>query len=163
MPIVLPPDKASEPNLGKHVTILIAEDDDDDFMLAEDALRDGRIVNRLERVVDGVELLAYLRGQGEYADRRAHPYPSLLLLDLNMPRLDGREALEQIKADPALRSLPVVVMTTSRDEEDVVKSYDSGVSSFIRKPVTFEQFVHMVKVFGRYWLEVVELPPSRGA
>jgi two-component system response regulator len=162
LPIAHRTDSQPEPNRRKQVTILIAEDDDDDFLLAEDALRDGRIVNRLERVSDGQQLLDYLRGENGFADRDQFPFPSLLLLDLNMPKLDGREALAAIKGDPDLRALPVVVMTTSRDEEDVMRSYDMGVSSFIRKPVTFEQFVNVVKVFGQYWLEVVELPPTRG-
>ncbi len=155
------------------VRILLAEDDDDDFLLTQQALQDNQVINGLERVVDGVELLAFLRRQGKYADRHrgeqggpqdascaswGPEQPSLILLDLNMPRMDGREALRQIKSDPSLRRLPVVVLTTSRAEEDVVRSYELGVNSFITKPVTFPGLVNAMKVLGHYWFEIVELP-----
>ena len=140
------------------ITILLADDDEDDRLMTRDALRDARLHNDLRMVIDGVELLAYLRREGPYADPDASPRPGMILLDLNMPRMDGREALAAIKQDPALRSIPVVVLTTSKAEEDVLRSYDLGVNSFITKPVTFLGLVEVMKVFSRYWLEIVDLP-----
>jgi CheY-like chemotaxis protein len=139
------------------VRILLAEDDDDDYMLTTQALKENRLINTVHRVHDGVELLEYLYHQGEYADAET-PSPSLILLDLNMPRKDGREALREIKNSDRLRRLPVVVLTTSRAQEDIVRSYELGVNSFITKPVSFHGLVEAVKVLGRYWFEVVELP-----
>jgi CheY-like chemotaxis protein len=140
------------------VHILLAEDDDDDYLLTEQALQENHVINGLHRVVDGVELMEFLRREGQYADRRCNGHPALILLDLNMPRKDGREALREIKSDPSLRSLPVVVLTTSRAEEDILRSYDLGVNSFITKPVSFPGLVNAMKVLGRYWFEIVELP-----
>lgn len=142
------------------VRILLAEDDDDDYLLTTQALQEHRLINTVHRVHDGVELLEYLHRQGDYAKPDSAPQPSLILLDLNMPRKDGREALREIKADPKLRRLPVVVLTTSRAQEDIVRSYDLGVNSFISKPVGFHGLVDAVKVLGRYWFEVVELPEA---
>lgn len=144
---------------SRPVTILMAEDDPDDRLMTEQALRQNRLVNDLRFVEDGQELMSYLRREGSYRDapQRA-PRPGLILLDLNMPRKDGREALKEIKADPDLRRIPVLVLTTSRAEEDVVRSYDLGVNSFITKPVSFEALVEVMKVIGFYWLEIVELP-----
>lgn len=147
----------------KPSTILIAEDDDDDFLLTEQALREARLLNPLQRVVDGQQLMDYLQRQGPYRDRNIYPRPSLILLDLNMPRKDGREALREIKVNESLRQLPVVVLTTSKAEEDIVRSYDLGVNSFIIKPVTFGGLVEAVKVLGRYWFELVKLPPQSEA
>jgi CheY-like chemotaxis protein len=144
---------------GKAITILLADDDEDDRLMTRDALRDARLHNDLRFVVDGVDLMDYLRRGGRYAEGE-HPRPDLILLDLNMPRKDGREALAEIKGDPALRSIPVVVLTTSKAEEDLVRTYDLGVNSFITKPVTFLGLVEVMKVFKRYWLEIVELPPD---
>jgi CheY-like chemotaxis protein len=140
------------------ITILLADDDPDDRMLARDALDESRLANDLHEVLDGEELLEYLRRQGRYADPASAPRPGLILLDLNMPRKDGREALREIKADPDLRSIPVVVLTTSQAEEDIYRTYDLGVSSFITKPVSFEGLVAVMKALGRYWFEIVELP-----
>lgn len=142
------------------VRILLAEDDDDDFLLTAQALKEHRLINAVVRVRDGVELLDYLHHQGDYSAPESAPSPSLILLDLNMPRKDGREALREIKADPKLRRLPVVVLTTSCAQEDVVRSYDLGVNSFISKPVGFHGLVDAVKVLGRYWFEIVELPEA---
>jgi len=144
----------------KPITILMAEDDPDDRMLVEMALREARLTNDLRFVGDGEELLDYLHRRGQYAgpDVDTAPRPGLLLLDLNMPRKDGREALTEIKADPTLRRIPVVVLTTSQAEEDILKSYDLGVSGFVTKPVTFEGLVNVVRIIGNYWLEIVELP-----
>ncbi|MCA9693772.1 MAG: response regulator [Myxococcales bacterium] len=142
----------------RSITILIADDDPEDRMLAEDALKESRLVNDMKFVQDGEELLNYLRRQGKYADLDVSPRPGLILLDLNMPRMDGREALKEIKSDPELRRIPVIVLTTSKAEEDVYRSYDLGVNSFIVKPVTFDSLVEIMKVLGRYWFEIVDIP-----
>ncbi len=141
-----------------HFTILFAEDDDDDFMLARDALRESHVLNGIYRVTNGEELLDFLRHRGAYTNPLTAPRPGIILLDLNMPRMDGREALTIIKGDPSLRRIPVVVLTTSRVEADILQSYDLGVSSFIQKPVTFEQLCQVIRVFKQYWFEIVELP-----
>ena len=143
------------------VTILMADDDEDDRLLARDALTESRVLNDFHCVADGIELMKYLRREGLYKDEELYPTPSLILLDLNMPRLDGRGALIQIKADPALRSIPVIVLTTSRAEEDMIRAYDLGAASYITKPVTFEKLVDLMRSLGRYWVEFVELPNRR--
>ena len=127
-------------------------------MLVEDALADSRLANDLYFVEDGEELLDFLFRRGKYRDPEAAPRPGLILLDLNMPRKDGREALQEIKADPVLRRIPVVVLTTSKAEADICRSYDLGASSFIVKPVSFEGLVEVMRALGRYWFEIVELP-----
>jgi CheY-like chemotaxis protein len=142
----------------KPITILLADDDPDDRRLTQDAFDESRLANDLRFVEDGQELLDYLRRDGRFRDAGAAPRPGLILLDLNMPRMDGREALQAIKADPRFRSIPIVVLTTSKSEEDVLRSYDLGVNSFISKPVSFEGLVEVVRVLGRYWFEIVELP-----
>ena len=142
------------------ITILVADDDEDDRLMTRDALRDARLHNDLRFVVDGVDLLDFLRRRNGYEDA---PRPGLILLDLNMPRKDGREALAEIKADSELRSIPIVVLTTSKAEEDLIRTYDLGVNSFITKPVTFLGLVEVMKVFTRYWLEIVDLPPTASA
>lgn len=141
-----------------HAPILMAEDDDDDFYLTRAAFEKASVANPLVRVRDGVELLEYLRGRGEWSEPGSAPEPVLVLLDLNMPRKDGREALCEIRNDPDLGPIPVVVLTTSQAEEDVLRSYELGVNTFIRKPVTFRGLVRAVKVMGEYWLEIAELP-----
>ena len=138
--------------------IVIAEDDADDRLLIEDALRENRLRNPVTFVEDGEELLDRLRCQGKFNDRVNHPLPGLILLDLNMPRMDGREALSLIKKDPQLRLIPVVVLTTSKAEEDIVKTYGLGVNSFISKPVTFDGLVNIVKALNQYWIEIVQIP-----
>ena len=149
------------PDGGKPITILLADDDEDDRLMTRDALRDARLHNDLRFVVDGVDLMDYLHRRGRHADPRDSPRPGMILLDLNMPRMDGREALAAIKEDPGLRSIPVVVLTTSKAEEDLVRTYDLGVNSFITKPVTFLGLVEVMKVFKQYWIEIVDLPPGR--
>jgi len=141
------------------ITIVIADDDLEDCMLIQDAMQEGHLANNLRFVHDGEELLAYLRHEGQYSDPGSSPRPGLILLDLNMPRKDGREALREIKADACLHKIPVVVLTTSQAEEDICRSYDLGVNSYITKPVTFTSMVEMMVTLGRYWFEVVELPP----
>jgi two-component system, response regulator len=148
------------PDNGRAITILLADDDEDDRLMTRDALRDARLHNELRFVVDGVDLMEYLRHEGRYGNGADAPRPGLILLDLNMPRMDGREALREIKRDADLRSIPVVVLTTSKAEEDIVRTYDLGVNSFITKPVTFLGLVEVMKVFSRYWLEIVDLPPT---
>jgi len=147
-------------SMGNPIVILLADDDEDDRLLARDALVESRLANELRMVGDGVELLEYLRREGSYADAEDSPRPGVILLDLNMPRMDGREALEAIKGDPDLRRIPVVVMTTSQAEEDVVRSYDMGASSFITKPITFDGLVAVMRGLGTYWIEIVQLPPQ---
>ena len=144
--------------LVRPFTILMADDDEDDRLLATEALAESRLSNELRCVEDGVELMDYLYRRGQYAPPASAPRPGLILLDLNMPRKDGREALREIKGDPSLRSIPVVVLTTSRADEDIVRSYDLGANSYIPKPVTFEGLVEVVRALGRYWIEIVELP-----
>lgn len=141
------------------ILILLAEDDDDDFELCAEAFEEFHLLNRVHRVTNGEELLDYLLQRGKFTDPAEAPHPSLILLDLNMPRKDGREALAEIKAHPKLRRIPVVVLTTSKAEEDILQSYNLGVSSFIRKPVTFEGLCEVVKAINHYWFEIVELPP----
>jgi CheY-like chemotaxis protein len=145
------------------LTILIADDDEEDREMARDAMRDAHLANPIECVVDGQELMDYLRHEGRYADPQVpSPRPAIILLDPNMPKKDGREALAEIKADPALRSIPVVVLTTSKDEEDIVRSYDLGVNSFITKPVTFAGLVDVMRGWSQYWFEITELPATDG-
>ena len=146
---------------GRPIVILLADDDEEDRMLAADAMRESRVANDLRFVEDGEELLDYLYKRGSYAGQDAAPTPGLILLDLNMPRKDGREALREIKADPDLRRIPVVVLTTSKAEEDIYRTYDLGANSFITKPVSFEGLVNVMRDIGRYWIEIVELPPDR--
>lgn len=141
------------------LNILMADDDEDDRLLAKEALHESRVLNQVNFVEDGVELLAYLKGDGAFSDRSEYPMPGLILLDLNMPKKDGREALREIKADPALRRIPVVILTTSKAEEDMLKGYDMGAASYITKPVTFEALVELMRTLGKYWVEIVELPP----
>ncbi len=140
------------------VTILMADDDEDDCMLAHEALAESRLANDLHFVPDGEELMDYLYQRGKYVDPSISPRPGLILLDLNMPKKDGREALQEIKSDPQLKHIPIVVLTTSKAEEDIYRSYDLGANSFITKPVTFSALVEVMKTIGKYWFEIVELP-----
>jgi CheY-like chemotaxis protein len=140
----------------------MADDDEEDRELTREALTDARLANLMRFVVDGQELMDYLRRQGAYADGADAPEPGIILLDLNMPKKDGREALAEIKSDPALRHIPVVVLTTSKAEEDIFRTYGLGVNSFITKPVTFAGLVEVIRAWSRYWFEIVELPVSRG-
>ncbi|MCI0840408.1 MAG: response regulator [Chloroflexi bacterium] len=142
----------------KTITILMADDDEDDRMFAQDALVEARLANHIDFVEDGEELMDYLRHHGKYDNGNGPTRPGLILLDLNMPRKDGREALKEIKADPKLRQIPVVVLTTSKAQEDIFRTYDLGVSSFITKPVSFEGLVDIMKTLSKYWFEIVTLP-----
>ncbi len=139
--------------------ILVAEDDEDDRLLALDALRDAQAPENVYFAIDGQDLLDYLRHEGRYADGSIDsPRPEIILLDLNMPRKDGREALAEIKADTSLRQIPIVVLSTSRDRDDVFRSYDLGVNSFISKPNTFAGLVDLLRTWTRYWFDITELP-----
>lgn len=146
---------------GDPIIILMADDDDDDFVLTQKALKESKLLNTLIRVKDGEELLDYLQKQGEYAEHET-VRPGVILLDLNMPRKDGREALKEIKSNDDLKDIPVVVFTTSKAEEDIYKSYQLGVNSFITKPVTFENLIAVMQALGKYWFEIVELPNANG-
>lgn len=143
---------------GRPIVILLAEDDEDDYLLIRDALKESRVSNDIHWVRDGEELLHYLHREGGYADQKESPKPGIILLDLNMPKKDGREALREIKSHQALRNIPVVVLTTSKSDEDIIRSYGLGVNSYIRKPVRFDDFVEVIKTLGKYWFEIVELP-----
>jgi CheY-like chemotaxis protein len=153
--------KAEEYNVRHEpnpIVILLADDDAEDRMLACEALIESRLSNVIHCVEDGEELMDYLSHRGKYSPPADAPRPGLILLDLNMPKMDGREALREIKANPVFRQIPVVVMTTSEADEDIMRSYDSGASSFIAKPMSFEDLVELMRGLGRYWFEIVELP-----
>ena len=142
------------------ITILVADDDEEDQLMTRDALTESRLANDVRFVADGEELTDYLFRRGAYADAADAPVPGLILLDLNMPKKDGREVLAEIKSDPTLRQIPVVVLTTSKTEEDIVRTYALGVNSFITKPVTFDGLVEAMTVFTQYWFEIVALPTN---
>ena len=150
-------------NAATQIRIIVADDDADDRLLIGDALKEARLLNDVEFVEDGQELLDCLRGHGRYADNPCTSYPNLVLLDLNMPRKDGREALKEIKEDPELRRIPIVVFTTSKTEEDIFRTYDLGVNSFISKPVRFSDLVDIIATTTSYWLDIVSLPSASPA
>ena len=143
---------------GESITILMAEDDPDDRQMTKEAFEESHLLNDLRFVFDGVELIDYLKRRGRYSDPATSPRPGLILLDLNMPKKDGREALKEIKADPTLKAIRIVVLTTSKAEEDIIRTYDLSAASYITKPVTFSALAEVVKTLGKYWLEIVELP-----
>jgi CheY-like chemotaxis protein len=136
----------------------MADDDAEDRQMTREAFETSRLVNDLRFVEDGVELMDYLCRRNRYANPALAPRPGLILLDLNMPKKDGRQALTEIKADPSLRNIRIVVMTTSKAEEDILWTYDLGASSYVTKPVTFAALVEVISTMGKYWLEIVELP-----
>jgi CheY-like chemotaxis protein len=140
------------------ITILMADDDADDRQMTKEAFEESHLTNDLRFVEDGVELMDYLQRRGKYSDPASSPRPGLILLDLNMPKKDGREALRELKADPNLKTLRVVILTTSKAEEDILRTYNLSAASYIAKPVTFAALIDVVKTLGKYWLEIVELP-----
>ena len=144
----------------RSINILIADDDPDDRLMTKEALEENYLLNALYFVEDGEQLLDFLKRQGKFADPKISPRPGLILLDLNMPKKDGREALKEIKSDPELKSIPVIVFTTSKAEEDIIKSYNLGVNCFITKPVTFSGLLDVARSIGQYWFEIVELPKN---
>ena len=145
---------------AKPALILLVEDDRGSQELTRRALDEGKFRNELRIVEDGEEALAYLFRRGKYKDPATSPTPDLLLLDLNLPRVDGREVLEQVRADSKLRRMAVVVLTTSRQEEDVLRSYELGCNSFITKPVDMNQFMQVIQALERYWFQIGVLPPK---
>ena len=145
---------------AKPIRILVADDDADDRMLIGDAFEEASLKNPIDFVEDGIELLEYLKHEGRYADLADDVRPGIILLDLNMPRMDGRTALGEIRKDPKLRNIPIIVLTTSKSEEDILRTYDLGVNSFITKPVTFDGLVQVVQVLNQYWVEIVAVPAN---
>jgi len=144
---------------GKPYIMLMVDDDAEDCLLVRDALQEIRLEHDLRFVRDGEELFDYLYQRGEYENKRMAPRPDMILLDLKMPKMDGREVLRAMKSNPQFRRIPVVALTTSMSEDDVAFSYDMGVNSYIAKPVTFRALVDIMTVLSKYWFEVVELPP----
>ena len=144
----------------KPIHILIADDDEEDRMLIRQAMLKNQVANPMHFVENGEEVLDYLHNRNQFSNNKDCPKPGLILLDLNMPKMDGREAIIEIKKEPALRSIPIVVLTTSGAEEDILRSYNLGVSSFITKPITFQGFIEVMKTLNQYWLEIVELPSA---
>jgi CheY-like chemotaxis protein len=145
-----------DPERARLVEILLVEDDPGDTLITREALDQSKLANNLHCVVNGEEALAFVRRQGQYAHA---PRPDLVLLDLNLPRRDGREVLAEIKGDPALRRIPVVVLTTSQAEEDVLRSYDLHANAYVAKPVDFEAFLQVIRQIDAFYLSLVELPP----
>lgn len=145
---------------AKPTVILMAEDDEDDILLVRNAFKRSKLLNDLRVVRDGVELMEYLNRQGEFSDPADAPRPDIILLDLNMPRKDGREALLEIKNNPALAGIPVIVLTTSKSDADVCRSYLDGANSFITKPVTFDSMCEIIQRMGEYWFQIVRLPSA---
>lgn len=142
----------------KSIVILMADDDLDDQYLAKEALSEAHVCNEMKFVDDGEELMDYLHHRGKFSNENLSPRPGLILLDLNMPKKDGREAIEEIKNDPSLRRIPIIILTTSRAEEDILRTYDLGASGFITKPVSFGDLIEVMRAIGKYWLDIVELP-----
>jgi chemotaxis family two-component system response regulator Rcp1 len=143
--------------LGRPIEILLVEDNPGDVRLTKEALREAKVCNRIHTVYDGAEALAFLNRESSYINV---PSPDLILLDLNLPKKDGREVLASIKANEKIRRIPVVVLTTSKSEEDIVKSYELQASCYVTKPVDLDQFLEVVKSIGDFWLAVVKLPPG---
>lgn len=143
--------------IGRPIEILLVEDSPGDVRLTIEALKEAKVINNLSVVYDGVEAIAFLRRQDQYADA---PHPDLILLDLNLPRKDGRQVLEEIKEAPDLKRIPVVVLTTSQAEQDILKTYNLHANCYIIKPADLEQFIHVVKAIEGFWLTIVKLPPD---
>ncbi|MBI4662824.1 MAG: response regulator [Verrucomicrobia bacterium] len=148
--------KRIQPN-GRPIEILLVEDSAGDVRLTQESLRESKVRNNLNVVPDGIEAMAYLRGQNGYADALR---PDLILLDLNLPKKDGREVLLEIKADPDLKRIPVVILTTSRAEEDILRTYNLHANCYITKPVNLDQFIKVVRAIEDFWLTIVKLPPE---
>lgn len=142
----------------KSIVIMMADDDPDDRSMTKEALEENFLLNELRFTEDGAELMDYLKRRGKYSNPESSPRPGVILLDLNMPKKDGRECLREIKSDNDLKSIPVIVLTTSKAEEDILRTYDLGVNSFVTKPVTFMELVEVMKNLGNYWFDIVQLP-----
>jgi CheY-like chemotaxis protein len=145
-------------HIAPFASILVADDDPDDLEMIHDALKESGVLNRVDCVEDGEQLMDYLEHRGRFSDQHKFPTPGLIFLDLNMPKKNGQEALEEIKANVCLRQIPVIILTTSQTEEDIARTYSAGANSFITKPASFESFAKVMKALGRYWFEIVELP-----
>ena len=148
--------------MRRQVTILVADDDPDDRLMIKDAFEAAGLSSDVRFVQDGVELMSYLKHDNGFKEMDQSPRPGVILLDINMPRKDGLEALAEIKADPSLRLIPVIVLTTSKSERDVLRSYDLSAASYITKPITFDELTAMISSVGKYWLQTVELPQACG-
>ncbi len=151
--------------MNKHrnsLPVLMADDDQDDCLLVKDAFKESGLLSDLRFVGDGKELLDYLLHRGKYASRQSAPSPCLILLDLNMPQMDGRVALKEIKSHPDLRKIPVVILTTSKEDQDILRTYELGANSYITKPSSFEGLVEVMGSLKKYWFEIVDLPKARG-
>jgi CheY-like chemotaxis protein len=146
----------------KSLVILMAEDDNDDAFLTKKALNESKVINIFRRVTNGQELLDYLNRVDKYSDEDEYPWPSVILLDLNMPIMDGKQALKLIRADEKLKAIPVIMLTTSTSEADILESYKLGVNSYIVKPVDIMGLINMVKHISNYWIEIVEFPTREG-
>lgn len=144
--------------MNTQISILVADDDEDDRFLIRTAFRDSQLSNDIFFVADGVELMQFLHHEGAYQDQSQFPRPGIIFLDLNMPRKDGWEALSEIKQNPDLKSIPVVVLTTSNSERDILKTYESGANCYITKPISFDQLLQIVKSFGQFWLNIASVP-----
>lgn len=143
--------------MAKPIEILLVEDNPGDVRLTREAFKEGKVLNNLSVVEDGAEAMAFLRQQGKYADV---PRPDLILLDLNLPKKDGREVLPEIKEDTNLKRIPVVVLTTSKAEQDILKTYNLHANCYVTKPVDLEQFISVVRFVQHFWLSIVKLPPE---
>lgn len=144
--------------MNTQISMLVADDDEDDRFLIRTAFRDSQLSNDIFFVADGVELMQFLHHEGAYQDQSQFPRPGIIFLDLNMPRKDGWEALSEIKQNPDLKSIPVVVLTTSNSERDILKTYESGANCYITKPISFDQLLQIVKSFGQFWLNIASVP-----
>jgi CheY-like chemotaxis protein len=142
------------------IRIVVADDDADDRMMIKEAFEESKLANPIDFVEDGIQLLEYLNRQGKFAHLKGQPYPAFILLDLNMPRMDGRTVLKEIRESSEFHRIPIVILTTSKAEADIIKTYNLGVNSFICKPVSFDKLVDIVKTVGHYWIEIVALPPE---
>lgn len=142
---------------NRMIDILMVEDSSSDVRLTKEAFKDAKVLNKMSVVMDGEEALRFLRREGGYADS---PRPDLILLDLNLPKKDGREVLKELKADPDLKRIPVVVLTTSDDEKDILRAYDMHVNAYVTKPVNLDQFIRIIEAIDDFWLSVVKLPPK---
>lgn len=155
-----PAKETREKRASDMLRLVVADDDRDDRMLIDEALEESKLVNPVDYCVDGIDLLNYLRREDRWEHLKDEPLPGLILLDLNMPRMDGRTALAEIRKDDQLKRVPIVILTTSKSEEDIIRTYNTGVNSYITKPVTFDGLTHVVTRLQQYWFELVALPPA---
>jgi len=153
----------SEKGIKETIPILLVEDDEDDIKLTQRAFRKGRILNKMYVVRDGEEAIEFLKHTGRYTNQADAPRPGIILLDLNMPRMDGRAVLRIVKQDKQLHKIPIIVLTTSDSYKDVVESYEQGANTFVTKPLEFDKFLNAVTTLGRFWLSIAEVPAEEEA